>query len=120
MASYDFSINQGTDLTVPLVLKNSDGSLLNLFGYSCRMQVRRTKGAHCLVDDLSTQNGRIEIDSTEARIVIKFPNEVTSKYPPLALVYDIELVSASNEVTRILEGNIDVSAGVTRDESCSC
>lgn len=120
MSTYDFTINQGTDLTVPLVLKNGDGSLIQLGGFDCRMQMRRSKGAHSLVDDLTVKNGRIVIDVNKARISLMFPHEVTASYPPVNLVYDIELVSASGQVTRILEGNIEVSAEVTKDDFCSC
>ena len=116
--SYDFNIEQGTDSSVLFVLKSLDGELLDLHGFDCRMQVRRTKSGHALFDSLSVKNGRISIDVENATIEVKFPSEVTSKLPATTLVYDIELISGSGYVSRILSGSVFVTAEVTRNGCC--
>ena len=116
-AKYNFRINQGADHIVPLVFKNGDGTLLDLDGVSCSMQLRKTKSAIEYEDWLTTGNGRIAIDVSYARATLHFPHEVTKGLPAQSLVYDLELTSADGTVNRVLEGVISVSAEVTRDDN---
>lgn len=116
---YDINIDQGTDLSVLFVLKDDEGKLLNLHGFDCRMQVRRSKGSSKLIDELTLENGRLSLDVEQAQIELSFPNEVTKKYPAMTLVYDFEMVSSENKVARLVEGTINVTAEVTRND-CIC
>lgn len=113
-AKYNFCIEQGTDLTVPFILKNSDGTLIDLTDCSVRMQLRKSYYADEAVDTLSTENGRITMSPSEGRFELVFPNDVTEGYPVQTLVYDIELVSSGGEVRRIVEGRASVTPEVTR------
>ena len=115
-AKYCFTIDQGTDLRVPFVLKNADGTLVNLTGCAVRMQLRKNFYADEAVDTLSTGNGRITMSPSEGRFELVFPNSVTAGYPVQTLVYDIELVSSGGEVRRIVEGKASVTPEVTRVE----
>lgn len=115
-AKYCFTIDQGTDLRVPFVLKNADGTLVNLMGCAVRMQLRKNFYADEAVDTLSTENGRITMSPSEGRFELVFPNSVTAGYPVQTLVYDIELVSSGGEVRRIVEGKASVTPEVTRVE----
>ena len=116
-AKYTFRLNQGADHEVPLVFKNSDGSLLNLEGSSFSMQLRKTKSSSEYEYWLTTENGRIVVDPELARAVLHFPNSVTKKLPAQSLVYDLELTTHNGDVRRVLEGVITVSAEVTRDDN---
>lgn len=62
VAKYDFSIPQGTDLSVPFILKDSEGTPVRLEGFSVRMQLRRFVTAPDVIDELSTENGRVTLD----------------------------------------------------------
>lgn len=116
VAKYDFSIPQGTDLSVPFILKDSEGTPVRLEGFSVRMQLRRFVTAPDVIDELSTENGRVTLDDNGGGFSLSFPNGVTEKFPSGYLVYDIELVSPDDLVTRIVEGKIRVTAEVTRGE----
>lgn len=116
VAKYDFSIPQGTDLSVPFRLKDSEGVPVRLEGFSVRMQLRRFVTASDVIDELSTENGRVTLDDNGGGFSLSFPNGVTEKFPSGYLVYDIELVSPDDLVTRIVEGKIRVTAEVTRGE----
>lgn len=61
VAKYDFSIPQGTDLSVPFLLKDSEGAPVRLEGFSVRMQLRRFVTASDVIDELSTENGRVTL-----------------------------------------------------------
>lgn len=115
VAKYDFSIPQGTDLSVPFRLKDSEGVPVRLEGFSVRMQLRRFVTASDVIDELSTENGRVTLDDNGG-VSLSFPNAVTERFPSGYLVYDIELVSPDDLVTRIVEGKIRVTAEVTRGE----
>lgn len=57
-AKYCFQIDQGTDLRVPFVLKNADGTLVDLTGCAVRMQLRKNFYADEAVDTLTTDGSR--------------------------------------------------------------
>lgn len=114
-ATYNFELPQGTDLTVPFVLKTKEG-VLDLTGYTAAMQVRQNARSETAIDTLTTENDRIVIDSSEGRVKCVFPHAVTETYPAQSLVYDIEIISPGGLVTRFVEGRINVSAEVTRVE----
>lgn len=113
-AKYNFCIEQGTDLKVPFVLKNADGTLVDLTGCSVRMQLRKSYYAEEAIDTLTVANGRVSVTPLEGRFELNFPNKVTETFPVQTLLYDIELVSAGGEVRRIVEGKITVQPEVTR------
>lgn len=113
-AKYNFCIEQGTDLTVPFVLKNSDGTFVDLTGCAVRMQLRKNYYSEEAVDTLTTDNGRISVTPLEGRFDLKFPNKITESFPVQTLLYDIELVSSGGEVRRIVEGRASVTPEVTR------
>lgn len=92
-AKYCFTIDQGTDLRVPFVLKNADGSAVDLTGCTVRMQLRKSYYAEEAVDTLTTDNGRIVITPLEGRFELNFPNKITESFPVQTLIYDVELVT---------------------------
>lgn len=113
-ATYNFNLNQGSDLTVPFVLKDASGTVIDLTGYSAAMQLRTQVNSLTAVDTLTTANERITITPSEGSISCFFPHEETAGYPARTLVYDIELTSPSGLVTRVVQGKVNVCAEVTR------
>lgn len=116
-ATYAIKLNQGSTYTLPLILKDGEGALIDLSGYSAAMQIRIVPEAEEVIDELSTDNGRIVIDAENGKLTLSFPHEVTEQYPAGQFFYDIEIVSADDEVTRILQGRIFINAEVTRVSS---
>lgn len=116
MSCYNFSISQGTDVLVPILLTDATDHPLDLNGFSARMQLRKSLYAEDAEDTLTSENGRIEIVPDEGKLTLKFGHDTTEAYPAQVLVYDIELVSGSGLVTRILSGRIRVTPEVTKVE----
>lgn len=113
MASfYEIVIDQGTDVTLPFELYDSTDKPLNLSGFKARMQVRQSAGSSTFIDELTTENGRLTIEG--GTIKAEWKNAKTSEMVAGRYVYDIEIVSASDEVTRILEGAFVLRKEVTR------
>lgn len=119
---HNFSLNQGSDYAIPLRLQDSVGTPLNLAGYSAQMQIRRTAGACQTIDDLTSEGEepRIKIDADAGKLTLNFPHTVTENWPSGTMVYDVEITSPAGQITRILQGNISVSAEVTRNGGCGC
>lgn len=113
-AKYDFEIEQGTDVLVPLILKDSEGAVIDLTGYKARMQMRHLITSSDAIDTLTTENDRIKIEPNLGKITLIFRNQITEKFPIGSFVYDVEIVSPSGFVTRILKGKIKILGEVTR------
>lgn len=116
---YNFIIEQGADMDLPIVVKNDDGSPYSLSGYTARMQMRKYKNDTTTVDSLTTENSRITIASfvdtlTYWRITLNFPNATTAAYDFGTVFYDLEIIDSADLVTRIMEGKITLSTEVTR------
>ena len=113
---YNFTLDKGTDHTFFMEFQNMDGSRMNLRSFLVQMHIKQ--GAYGnILDNLSTENGRLILSSTENDIVfdcvqVIFPNEVTEKFPVGTLLYDLE-IKASKSITRILEGKIKCTSNIT-------
>ena len=106
-------IYQGSDKEVELIVKSDGTNADNLTGYTARMMIRQSVRDDTILDELTTENGRIVITALEGKVVLKFPSSVTEGYDFTRGVYDLELVSGA-VVTRILQGDVEVDLEVTR------
>lgn len=113
---YNFTLDKGTDHTFFMEFQSMDGSRMNLRSFNINMHIKQGAYGKAL-DELSTENGRLILSSTENDIVfdcvqVIFPNEVTDKFPVGTLLYDLE-IKASKSITRILEGKIKCTSNIT-------
>ena len=109
----NITILQGSDKTITLVLKDDDGVVINLTGYTAAMHVRTSPKSTTLLDELTTENGRIVITPLSGKIELEFPHAVSSEYGFVKAVYDLELY-INDLVSRIVEGSFLVSLEVTK------
>lgn len=112
-AIYDFEIEQGTTINKPFVWKDSLGVPVTLIGYTARMQVRPTVSSTEVLLDATTLNGKIVL-STLGGVTLTLSALETAAITWRKGKYDIELVSATGIVTRLVQGEITVSPEVTR------
>ena len=110
---YDIVVDQGSDKQLPLTFKDSEGSLIDLNGYTAAMQIRKSADAAEAVDTLTTENGRISIDIEAASVTLIFPHATTSAMSAGRYVYDLELITGET-VTRVMEGAFILRREVTR------
>lgn len=110
-SSLTLTCNQGSTFTRRLVYKINH-EVVNLTGYSARMQVRPNYGSDNLVVNLSTGNG-ITITGATGTIVITITAGATTNIIAGTYLYDIELVAPDTTVQRILEGKFVVKPEVT-------
>lgn len=110
----DITIEQGATFTYNLIWKDSDGSPIDLTGYTARMQVRKNYNTSDTLLDLTTENGAITLGGSLGTIAVVGAADDTSAIDARTGVYDLELVSAGGTVTRLIEGKVTINPEVTR------
>lgn len=86
---------------------------VSLSGFSARMQIRATVEATTALVSLVSPTD-IALDDTNHTITITISATATAALDFEAGVYDLELVSGTGVVTRLLEGSVVVTPEVTR------
>ena len=109
-ATYNLTLEQATTFNFQFQIKN-DSTPLNLTGYTGVMTVRPFTGATNTTFLASTANGYMVFDPLVGRVTVTLPASITNVTPG-RFVYDLVLTSGAT-VTRYLEGQFTVIAGVT-------
>jgi len=112
---YNFQIFQGEDLTFTTVYKDSAGDVIDLTGYTARMQARPTYEDvtdPAILDLVSPTN--IVITPAEGKLAFTITNAQSSAMPPAEYVYDAELVDGTGVVKKILFGKLTILPEVTK------
>ena len=91
-----------------------DDEPVNLTGYSARMKVKEKYTSATAELDLTTVNGAIVLGGASGTITINVDAATTANLVAKEYIYDLELVSSSNIVTRLIEGKFIVTPEVTR------
>ena len=90
-----------------------DAVPVNLSGYSSRLQVRQAYYSDNPLVSLVSGSG-ITMGGSAGTIDILISASATSSFPTGTHVYDLEIVSPSNIVDRLIEGTFNVTPEVTR------
>lgn len=101
----NFIIEQGTDVQIDINL--SDADVVDIDGYTARSQLRRhyqSTNYHSFVATVQDSN----------TVVLTMNAAVSSNVSPGRYVYDVEIISPANVVSRLVEGMITVTPEVTR------
>ena len=83
-------------------------------GCTARAQIRETYSSPVLLD-LSTENGRITLNSLTGRISFYISDEDTATLVGLGGIYDLEIYHPNGDTTRLTEGKWPFKEEVTRD-----
>jgi hypothetical protein len=111
---YPLILEQGSTFSRVLTWKDVNGTAINLSGYVARMQIRQTVDAAISLLELTTENGRITLGGPNGTITLFIAAADTLALSQTSAVYDLELLSSSGVVTRLLEGSVTISQEVTR------
>jgi len=100
-------IDQGTDFSTTIEVADEEGTALNLTTYTGRAQMRKhfTSTAYNSFNVAGNANGVITVSMNAATSA----NIAGGRY-----VWDLEMVSAGNVVSRIVEGIVTINPEVTR------
>lgn len=111
---YNFTLEQGATFTREIVYRDSNNALINLTGYSARMQIRPYKDSGDILVNATTANGKLSVSGASGKITIVLSPTDTNTISFDEGVYDLEIEDADGAVTRLLEGRVTFSKQVTR------
>ena len=107
----NLTIDQGASFKAEIDVKDADGDALDLTGFTGAGQMRKTYASS------TATNFTVEFKSprTTGTLTISLTATQTNAIKAGRYVYDVEITkTADAEVTRVVEGQIDVTPGVTR------
>lgn len=112
--AYNTVIDQGATWQLVVEYLDSNNNPVNITNYSAALQLRTSPLAKTAALTLTTQNGGLTIQGNLGKVSITATATQTTALAPQRYVYDLEITSPSQVVTRLLEGTIQVSPQVTR------
>ena len=110
MAAYtELNIEQYATFSTTINVEDTQGDAINLLGYSAASQIRKSyysSTANTLIATITgTANGEITLSMTAAN---------TANLSPGRYLYDLVITAPDNTKTRVVEGIVNVLAGVTQ------
>lgn len=110
-ARYNLTIEQGANYSKTFTYTDTT---VDLTGYSARMQIRESFSSVSTLADLSTTGSGLSISVPSRSVTINLAASTTAALSFTSGVYDLEIVSPANTVTRLLEGTVTLSKEVTK------
>lgn len=111
---YNVIADQGATFARLITWKDDENTPVDLTGYSARMQVREKYTSTVAALSLSTPSSGISLGTTNGQITLSVPASTMAALPSGEYVYDLEMVSSTGAVTRLLQGTFTVTPEVTR------
>ncbi len=111
--TYHLVMEQGADLTLTVVKKDSSGNVVDISGASAAMQMRPDKRSATKLFDATSGGGEITIDGPNGQVSVVIPGATTAGIHQPG-VYDLKLTLSDGTIERLLEGRIELSPAVTR------
>ena len=110
MAAFtELLIEQGATFSTTVNVEDTAGAAINLFGYSASSQMRKSYYATSNTIITSTITG-----SANGEITLSMTAANTANLTPGRQVFDLLITSPTGVKTRVVEGVIVISPGVTR------
>ena len=101
-------IDQGTDFSAIIDVVDSSGNVFDLSSYTAAAQMRKNYASSSATTFTCTDN------ETGGQITLTLSSSITSTLEPGRYLYDVEITSSSNSITRVVEGIVTVTPGMTR------
>ena len=109
MAIYsNITIDQGSDFNTQVTVEDATGNDADLTGYIAAGQIRKTHTSSTAYDLVC-----VVTYPAQGIVQVSMPNSITETIKPGRYVYDVE-IKKDNIVTRIVEGQVEVTPSVTR------
>jgi len=117
MATYEeFSIDQGTDVTVELQLVDTTGAVKDLSNYTIAAKMKKNYSSDS--SDTTTFTTGVNEDPTTGICTLSLTNTQTDALKAGRYVYDVEISFVDSDgntvIERILEGRTQVTPSVTK------
>jgi len=105
----NLTVDQGTTFSANVDVSDESGNAQNLTGYSVAGQIRKSYDSSGY-----TAFTAAITNAAQGTINISLAPSVTNGLTAGRYVYDVEITSGGGVVTRVLEGQVEVTPGVTR------
>jgi hypothetical protein len=111
----NFKVDASTNFTFTLIYKDPQGDPIDLTQYRAKMDVAEKPGSKKVLASCDcTESGGIVITPLEGRISVNFDKDKTKKFHYPKSAYDLVIINIANgEVTRLIEGWLEISRAVT-------
>lgn len=109
-AKANLIVDQGADFSTSITVADVDGNVVDLTGYSGRGQIRKHYTSSTKVDFTVT----FGTPRTDGVVSLALSNVQTANMEAGRYVYDAELISGANVVSRMVEGILTITPEVTR------
>lgn len=110
---HDFVCDQGATFIASMTYLSTDGTPVDLTGYTARMSIRKTVEDAEEIFQASTTNGHITLGGVAGTVNINIAANHTSEFPAGDWLYDLELVTGAT-VIRLVQGCFIVDPEITR------
>lgn len=101
-------VDQGTSFNATIDLTDASDATYNLTGYTVAAQMRKNYTSSAATTFISSHN------DVDGQITLALSATTTSTIEPGRYLYDVEITSAAGSVTRVVEGIVTVTPGMTR------
>jgi len=101
-------VDQGSDFSFTIDLTNSDGSVMDLTGYTGESEIKKSYSSSSAA---ATFN--VIITEEVGRLTFELTDTQTAGLEYGRYLYDCVITSSGGEKTRIVEGQVIVTPGVT-------
>jgi len=102
-------IDQGTDFEATIDVTDQDGDAVNITGFTVAGQIRKSYTSTTSIDFVTTVS-----DPSSGQVTIALTDTTTSTMAAGRYVYDLEMLDSAGKRTRIVEGQVEVTPGVTQ------
>ena len=106
----NISIDQGADFQATIDVTESDGTPFDLTGYTGRAQMRKSYSSSTY-KDFSVGIGA---NTLAGELILSMNSTTTTSITPGRWLWDVEIVSNTNVVTRVAEGIATVNPEITK------
>ncbi len=102
-------VDQGSDFSAIITLKNQDGTIINLTNYTVQSQFRKSYQSSSYTSFTTSL-----YDAAAGKIRLQLPASTSSGIAAGRYLYDIEITSNAGEKKRALEGIVLITPEITR------
>jgi hypothetical protein len=101
-------LEQGSDFSAVIDLTDAADVVYDLRGYTAASQMRKNYASTTAISFNAQTSG------ATGRITLTLDNTVTQDIEPGRYMYDVEITSGGGGKTRVVEGIVTVTPGITR------
>jgi len=110
MAIYsNLTVDQGSSFLAYVDVTDSSANVLNLTGYTVAGQIRKNYSSSTAVSFIASVS-----NATGGTVSLSLTDTVTNAMKAGRYVYDVEILAGNGTRTRVLEGQVEVTPGVTQ------